>query len=483
MPTSIQFIDNASIDTKTRKLIRSHVAKGKNLGRTIHRPSRHSRTRKAAASAISPEGTRSEEEESEIHNSKNFEASISIQKQFQEDLSTSLPFDASWTCQRLFYQFVTFMHLDPYTPEMRKTIIHVNGPRLFLRYAFVDEAFFHCIVAMSVSALMSFSATRQETAEALSHLSRSLRLVNQRLAGNGKLALSDTTLAVVVAMTQHERLLGCHRHALIHFEGCQRMIELRGGIAKLVSECPAVAQKVFRADFDFALQSGSPTRFNVNYVPGTATLEWLREKHRETRADTFYVPAFVTFADEKFRKAFEDICLLTWLVNDSGVHGVTIDDYEFHDVLLLIGYRLLDARPLNTPIEASEKPKSLLHLGLAALMTKFFFTLGLKPPDVHLLNRYIVSATLEQQYADKDGQELLLWLLFTGKVTVLPDVSEDIWLVPKISQVATQLGLSTWHHVVHILQRFPWVRSFSNDTAQALWNQICSLDALKLPLS
>ncbi len=334
------------------------------------------------------------------------------------------------------------------------------------------------MVAMSVAASISFSTTRQETTEALFHLSHSLRLVNQRLAGGGGLALSDTTLAVVVAMTQHERLLGCHRNALVHFEGLQKMITLRGGISTLMSQCPGIAQKALRADFDLALQLGSPTRFSAECVPGKVTLDWLREKYRGTRADSPYAPDLCICANEKFRGVFEDICVLAWLVNDNA-HGVIVDDYDFHDVLLLIGYRLLDVRPLNTPIETTDKLELLLHLGLAALMTKFFFTLGLKPPDVRLLNRCVVSATLEQHYATMEEQELLLWLLFTGKATVFTGVDEDTWLIPKISHVGTQIGLSTWDHVSRILQKFPWVRSFSNDTAQTLWNQIISLDSFK----
>ncbi|KAI1424177.1 hypothetical protein F5Y12DRAFT_715530 [Xylaria sp. FL1777] len=463
----IQFIDNASIDKKTRKLIRSHVAKGKNLGRTIHRPSRHPRKRTVETSAKDTPS----EEGPEICDSGNPEGPLSVQRQFQEDLSTSLPFDASRTCRRLFCQFVACMNLAAYPPGLQNTVVHINKPRLFLQYAFVDEAFFHCIVAMSVAVSMSLSVTRQESTEALFHLSRSLRLVNQRLAGGGGLALSDTTLAVVLAMTQHERLLGYHSHALVHFEGLQRIIELRGGISKLVSECPGVAQKAFRADFDFALQLGSPTKFSAKCLPGNVTLDWLREKYRESRAASPPVSTLAICTDEKFRGVFEDICVLAWLVNDNAVHGVIVDDYDFHDVLLLIGYRLLAVRPLNTPAgKTMDKFEVLFHLGLAALMTKFF-TLGLKPPDVRLLNRCIVSAILEQQYAAREEQELLLWLLFTGKATVFTGVDEDIWLIPKISQVTSQLGLSTWDHVSGILRKFPWVMTFSNDTSHTLWDQ------------
>jgi hypothetical protein len=40
MEKTFQFVDGASVDNTTRKLIRRHVMKGKNAGRKIHRPSK-----------------------------------------------------------------------------------------------------------------------------------------------------------------------------------------------------------------------------------------------------------------------------------------------------------------------------------------------------------------------------------------------------------------------------------------------------------
>ncbi|KAI0468179.1 hypothetical protein F4859DRAFT_216954 [Xylaria cf. heliscus] len=467
----IQFIDNASIDKKTRTLIRSHVAKGKNLGRTIHRPSRHPRRRPVTASVVSSSKPTAETE-SESFNNKNPESLLSIQRHIRGDIWTLLPFEVSQACRRLFYRFVTFMRVAAYPPELRNTVINVNGPRLFLQYAFFDEAFFHCVVAMSVAAAASLPVARQESTEALRHLSRSLRLVNQRLAEDRELALSDTTLGVVIVMTQHERLLGYHHHALIHFEGLQRIIDLRGGIIKLISDSPAIAQKALRADFDFALQFGSPTRFDAGCVPGKATLDWLYEKYRGRRADCLGVPAFVANINENLRGVFEDVSVLAWLVNDNAVHGVRVDDFDFHNLLLLVGYRLLKVRPLNSPIEAVDKLEVLFHLGLAALMSMFFATLGVKPLDVLFLRSSIVSAISAGYYDDKEEQELLLWVLLVSKTSVFKDKDEDMLLIPKISQVAAQLGLSTWDQVLATLQKFPWVRVFSDDLARTLWNEI-----------
>ncbi|KAI0458805.1 hypothetical protein F5B21DRAFT_457835 [Xylaria acuta] len=467
----IQFIDNASIDKKTRTLIRSHVAKGKNLGRTIHRPSRHSRKRNVAASVVSssklPPDT-----ESESSGNDSLESSLSIQRHIQGDLSTLLPFEVSQTCQRIFHRFVTFMHVASYPPQLSNTVINVSGPRLFLQYAFVDEAFFHCVVAMSVAVAVALPVTRQETTEALCHLSRCLRLVNQRLAGDRELALSDSTLGAVVVMTQLERILGYHRHALIHFEGLQRIIALRGGITKLILDSPGIAQKALRADFDFALQFGSPTVFGAECVPGTATLDWLHAKYRGGRAGSPNTVAFIAWVNPNLRGVYEDISTLAWLVNDNAVHGVRVNDYDFHNLLLLVGYRLVKIRSLNSPIEASDKFELLLHLGLAGLVSMFFATLGVKPLDMLLLRRCVVSATSGKHDDDKEEQELVLWLLFVGKTSVFREKDEDVWLIPKISQVATLLGLSTWDHVSATLQKFPWVRVFSDDAAQTLWDQI-----------
>ncbi|KAI3325708.1 hypothetical protein HD806DRAFT_491062 [Xylariaceae sp. AK1471] len=470
-----QFFDNSSIDRNARKLIRSHVAKGKNLGRTTYRPSRHPRQRKVAAHVTPSARTSCSEDPgqgSRPDNSENDGSSLPIQRHLQEDLSTSLPFDTSPMCRRLFHELVTFMNVIPYPPELRQTVINVNGPRLFLQYAFIDEAFFHCTVAMSVAASVSLTVTHKETTEALKHVSRSLRLVNRRLAENRDVALSDTTLAVVIAMTQLERLLGYNHHGLVHFEGCQKIIELRGGISTLVSDCPGIAQKAFRADFDLALQMGSPTRFGAEYVPGETTMHCLRETYRGTRPDSVDTLPFIPCSGEGLRAVLEEVLTLAWLVNDSTVHGIRVNDYDFHSMLLLVGYHLLNVRPLNTPIGVTDTLELLLHLGLTALLTKFFVTLGLKPTDVRLLNRCISTAAKELHCDDKKAQELLLWLLFTGKAAVFRDLDEDMWLIPKISQTAFQLGLSTWDDVSRILQKFPWIPVFEEPTARTIWNQI-----------
>ena len=109
---------------------------------------------------------------------------------------------------------------------------------------FLDEAYFHCVMAMSVTILNTLSIEQEDPTEAMRHLSQTICLVNKRLSGND--AVSDKTLAVVVAMAQYARLQGQHRQGLIHLEGLQRMVELRGGVSQLTRSEPGLAQMIFK---------------------------------------------------------------------------------------------------------------------------------------------------------------------------------------------------------------------------------------------
>ncbi|KAI0206630.1 hypothetical protein F4808DRAFT_1121 [Astrocystis sublimbata] len=468
-----QFIEASSIDKKTRTLIRSHAAKGKNLGRTIHRPSRHPRKPPASAAASLTSSNPPSDTDSHSCDNRELEPTLVVQRPIQEYLKSQLPFEISPACWRLFNQFVTFMNVVAYPVELRYTVVNVDGPRLFMQYAFIDEAFFHCVVALSVAAAGHLPVSSQETTEAFYHLARSLRLVNQRLAGDRDVALSDTTLGAVIIMTQHERLLGYHKQALVHFEGLQKIIALRGGMTQLTIDAPGIAQKVLRADFDFALQVGSPPRFNAACVLGTDTLDRLHEKQRVFRKCPPLALAFITSVNPALRRVYEDITTLAWLVNDNAIHGITVNDFDFHNLLLLVGYRLLKVRSWNSSEETTDKLEVLLHLGLAALMSMFFTTLGVKPVDVNLLRGRIFSALSTISSESREEQELALWLLLLGKSSVFKGEDENEWLVRKVSQTATRLGLSSWDHVSAILQRLPWVKLFSEQAAQSLWNLTC----------
>lgn len=59
-------------------------------------------------------------------------------------------------------------------------------------------------------------------------------------------ATSDMTIAILVVMSQYERLQGQYERGYVHIQGLRRMIELRGGVKRFGSECCGVILKVLR---------------------------------------------------------------------------------------------------------------------------------------------------------------------------------------------------------------------------------------------
>jgi hypothetical protein len=99
-------------------------------------------------------------------------------------------------------------------------------------------------MAMAITALNSMVMQPENPADAMRHIARSLRMVNQRLV-SPRDALSDTTIAVVIMLSHYERHQGHLRQGQVHFDGLLRMVELRGGIAYLATTKPNIALKLY----------------------------------------------------------------------------------------------------------------------------------------------------------------------------------------------------------------------------------------------
>ena len=108
---------------------------------------------------------------------------------------------------------------------------------------------------MLLSQIPYSSATAESSRASIKHLSRTLQLVNTKLTSNDfsvssktekQHAEADTIMAVVIMMAQYERHQGRWFQGLVHLRGLQRMVELRGGIARVFAENPVVAHKILR---------------------------------------------------------------------------------------------------------------------------------------------------------------------------------------------------------------------------------------------
>jgi hypothetical protein len=165
-----------------------------------------------------------------------------------------------------------------------------------------------------------------------------------------------------------------------------------------------------------------------------------------------------------------DIMSLTGLLNGSGGHGTKLDGHTFHDILILIGYRLIRISPL-CGLRPASPLQNVFYLGLTAFMATFLLALGRKLPEFPLLS--ILARSAVQGYPrdeDEESQEVILWILFIGRDSIFMQ-PDDAWLIPTVTGTILALGLHTWEDVRRTLSKFPWVNALHDKPGQALWHR------------
>ncbi|KAI1844503.1 hypothetical protein JX265_010002 [Neoarthrinium moseri] len=260
------FIDNSAIDRSARRLIRSRAAEGKNLGKG--RPRKTPRRSETAATAGYQIPTR-EKERPQPHA---VDQVARLERPYSDTFSSvAFPYELTPRLRSLLHKVFSFIIAKPYPVGLVDAIAVDQSKSLWVPLVFTDEAFFHCTVATLGIVHGPHIIGSEGSAETANHLARTFRLVNNKLSGPQ--ATSNTTLAAVIALTQYERLRSQHRQGLIHLHGLRRIVEMRGGIGKLIQESPGISQKIFRADLEFALNLGTPTMFSHTDLPSYDAIE------------------------------------------------------------------------------------------------------------------------------------------------------------------------------------------------------------------
>jgi hypothetical protein len=130
---------------------------------------------------------------------------------------------------------------------------------MFVRYIFIDQACefirarittwadgsttgFHCAVATSILCLNNLVTKQEGILQAMSHISHTFRLINQRLSLQEE--ISDTTMAVIVSMAQYERHQNQYQRGFVHVQALRRMVQLQGGLLQVSKSHHILVQKM-----------------------------------------------------------------------------------------------------------------------------------------------------------------------------------------------------------------------------------------------
>ncbi|RHZ64512.1 hypothetical protein CDV55_106705 [Aspergillus turcosus] len=461
---SFEFIDNKlSIDPAARKQIRRHAAMGKNKGKTIARPSRKDASTTATSSFHCPKiiGKRP----------GLVKESSQVERPIDDGLVFPVPlFGAS---KSLVKKVVGFLCATRYTPQLDKALDSTGeASSMFVRYIFIDEACFHCAVATSILCINNIVTKQEGMLQAMSHISHTFRLINQRLSRQE--AISDTTMAVIVSMAQYERHQNQYQRGFVHVQGLRRIVQLQGGVLQVSKSHHILVLKMLRVDLDYSLHLGSSTVFSlgdaikenkiINELYGD-----LKRQNCVGSSQSYRAPLLRNLRGD-IQDIFIEVTSLASMLDDAtkGV-GPRLNSCVFHSDLLVLGYRLVNIYTLGgcrpkCPIE------NAIHLGLTAFLVTFLPGLDRRIAHNALLSNLLLNAAQGFPDGGQDIQELLLWMLYIGAASSSHLGAHPTW-ISKSKETIDTLKLMTWEQVQDMLAKYPWVNAVHDTAAKALWRQ------------
>ncbi|EMT62530.1 Argininosuccinate synthase [Fusarium odoratissimum] len=372
-----QFIDNDSTQKPgARKAIRSHVMKGKNLGRTIQgRGKRHAAPQlndlykgpdQSKKDFGVEEGTKSLDgavdndgnallfpEIADSDTDRDTDTTYSINNPYSGKEYTYFSFPVQFTPSMRYYvyecQFILAVHtaicniIYPYA--FCRPTDEIGSP--WFRYMVADQACLHCLLAMAatyLNVLRNIPTPSLESIEATRHFSQALRLMNPRLSQPAS-AQKDSNIAIIISLAIHSNITQNLTASTMHLQGLENLLTFRPGGISDIRECNrALLHKICRTDIELAVAQGTRTRF------GNAGLTAAAAGPISARNP----PYPLNQMSELLRQITRELLALCRRPGKAKMSGL-----QYQDVLISMWQRLVDFAPLS-----GTRPQDLMDDGM-----------------------------------------------------------------------------------------------------------------------
>ncbi|KAF5608951.1 Argininosuccinate synthase [Fusarium subglutinans] len=457
-----QFIDNDSTQKPgARKTIRSHVMKGKNLGRTIQ-----GRGKRHAASQVnnlrkSPELSRRnvsvEERRKSLDGAVNNVGNALL---FPEIPDTDT--DATYSINNPYSgkEYTYFSFPVQFTPSMRYYVyeFHTAICNIIYPYMVADQACLHCLLAMAatyLNILRNIPTPNVESIEATRHFSQALRLMNPRLS-QPSAAQEDSNIAIIISLAIHSNITQNLTASAMHLQGLDSILTFRPGGISDIRECNRpLLHKICRTDIELAVAQGTRTRF------GNAGLTAAAAGPISAR-DLRYP---LNQMSELLRQVTRELLALCRRPGKAKMSGL-----QYQDVLISMWQRLADFAPLS-----GTRPQDLMddvwQLALLAfLVTVTWPASHLKSVHCNLLHK-LLKEHIESHALLERGEEyrpLWFWVVLVYGLS-LTNGNCDTLVLGELREASELLRITKWEEAKAKLKSFPWIGIVHDVLGRALW--------------
>ncbi|KAJ8097215.1 hypothetical protein POJ06DRAFT_228601 [Lipomyces tetrasporus] len=443
-PARMPFIISSNVekaDPATRKLIRSHVMRGKKQKRG--RPDNGQRTTSWGTMAGRTQAARVKlEEVMEMYTPLvpgRVGSDLSF-IEFADEIEPSMLLNAlkvSTVATRVIFPLITGIGF-----QVDNKGLYLIGP---------DAAGLH-ITAFAMEGFIDRILRHQENSinpAAMLHFQKGLRLLRERLSGeDDETKISDSTIGVVLKLASAAHFNGDYQTSKQHMEGIRKMVDLRGGLD--VFKGKHLLVEMLRCDLEIALLNGSNHVFFCQ--PSEPVMEY-PEKLLPASDDTMCSQdniELIRNMDNNLATAWRVMRRFCLLVNLGTQTQRLIRLEIIHETMTAVIYRLL-----HMGFAASSIDETVRHGLLAFSHHVFLQWQDIKLPYHHLPTAYR-NCILHLKLVDGVSSQLMLWLLMTGANSVF-NISDEVWLREYLREHADRCQVKTWKEMQDILKSFMWI--------------------------
>ncbi|GFF88991.1 hypothetical protein IFM53868_05688 [Aspergillus udagawae] len=453
---ALQFISQSpsGIGSSDRRIIRSHVMRGKNTGK-------QRRSAKKQKTVV---------ELKHVLNAPKSGYVMPRQVLWGDLCLTSFPQELDSGSTALMHRWFFDISDALFPPQFCTKYDIIKS--IWVNYVLADEAYFHSTLAISSSYVDFFQRKPAISPKTLHHISQAYALVNIKLSG--PFSVSDSAIAAVVSLAIYQQIHHQPATGLVHLHGLYRMIQLRGGIARLMQENRALALKPLRLDVELAMQNGTHTLFRGDEVPVHPVLCDPDVGSGHSPGAAPWMPLIML-----------DLFSFSRLLNKvERRQGLKLDPLDYTETLVSLLYRLVDISPL---MQASTEPGGrygeVTYLAMLAFMTTLVPEYTRDGSSCPLLSdrlgRTMQDLCVTASESLDSDPALLLWILFIGGISVL-DIKDCRWLSPLIADLCERLELDSWVVIQRQLSQFPWIFALHEAPGCRLWKDV-RLGSRKIP--
>ncbi|EGY14656.1 uncharacterized protein VDAG_05820 [Verticillium dahliae VdLs.17] len=346
--------------------------------------------------------------------------------------------------------------------------------------------------AANVFTFIKFPEDISSTSRTLLCTCTTIQELNKQLA-DPTTALTDSTTTVVMGMALMAEGFGDVESAHLHITGLKQIVALRGGMKSFANR-PQLESKLRRQVFALACQvqpimiwstlltmnarraglvyhicTGASPAFHQDAASFDSAFDCSPELTNLKPSDTSCFSRSRSVARALERRLYiiwKDVQGLSQLINDSHESGQKIREMSLEDLMTSVQSRLL----MLTYTDSNSLPE-LLRLSLLAFLTTVFWSFpGIKFEYPHLVHQLRQAC---QAYTPATAGEsyLFAWALMVGATSVFHDL-DHTWLRKRLRPLIPENLGTTWSEVQNSLRQVMWIESIHDGPGIEILN-IC----------